>query len=218
MFPYDSFSENKYLYIALNDVFFENYDTRMYDVEIGIWHSVDPLAEKYMNITPYAYCANNPIIFIDPNGMEIAGDIAAVNNLESQARNNVANEQKRQSRMQARADKRAAKGKSTNGLDRRIAGSEFRQGQYQSTIDEIGVMRNSSTVYNVNTNYSSASSDGNAEYGGTNADGNAVININVSQSYLKAGGLAHELVHGYQFETGQIDFQSNGSPGLLYDN
>ena len=46
---------------------------------------------------------------------------------------------------------------------------------------------------------------------------NRIININVSQSYLRVGGLAHELVHGYQFETGQIDFQSTGSPGILYD-
>ncbi len=78
-------------------------------------------------------------------------------------------------------------------------------------------MRSSSTVYNVNTTYSSAYNDGNTEYVGTNADGNRVININVSQAYLNVGGLAHELVHGYQFETGQMDFQPNGSPGLLYD-
>ncbi|MFN2397017.1 MAG: hypothetical protein ABR597_15170, partial [Bacteroidales bacterium] len=32
---------------------------------------MDPLAEKYFPISPYAYVGNNPIIFIDPNGREI---------------------------------------------------------------------------------------------------------------------------------------------------
>ena len=36
-----------------------------------MWLSVDPLADKYPGISPYAYCAWNPIIFVDPNGMII---------------------------------------------------------------------------------------------------------------------------------------------------
>ena len=34
------------------------------------WWLPDPLAEKYYNISPYAYCANNPINFIDPDGLD----------------------------------------------------------------------------------------------------------------------------------------------------
>ena len=32
--------------------------------------SVDPLAEKYPNISPYAYCAGNPVNAVDPDGMD----------------------------------------------------------------------------------------------------------------------------------------------------
>jgi hypothetical protein len=35
---------------------------------MGRWISVDPLKEKYLNLTPYNYCANNPIYFVDPSG------------------------------------------------------------------------------------------------------------------------------------------------------
>jgi len=38
---------------------------------LGRWSSVDPLAEKYYGISTYAYCANNPIKFIDTDGRKI---------------------------------------------------------------------------------------------------------------------------------------------------
>ena len=43
----------------------------MFDPAIGRWGVVDPLAEKYPEISPFAYCANNPVIAKDPNGKEI---------------------------------------------------------------------------------------------------------------------------------------------------
>ena len=32
---------------------------------------MDPLAEDYYPVSPYAYVANNPILFVDPEGMRI---------------------------------------------------------------------------------------------------------------------------------------------------
>jgi hypothetical protein len=42
-----------------------------YHPDPSIWLSVDPLSDKYPNLTPYAYCANNPVILMDPDGREV---------------------------------------------------------------------------------------------------------------------------------------------------
>jgi RHS repeat-associated protein len=47
------------------------YGARYYTPEIGIWLSVDPLSDKYPSLSPYAYCALNPVILVDPDGMEV---------------------------------------------------------------------------------------------------------------------------------------------------
>ncbi|MBN8863667.1 MAG: hypothetical protein J0H92_09865, partial [Sphingobacteriales bacterium] len=43
---------------------------RGYDAQIGRFWQIDPLAEATDNITPYAYCNNNPISFNDPLGLD----------------------------------------------------------------------------------------------------------------------------------------------------
>ena len=38
---------------------------------LGFWISPDPKSSKYLSISPYAYCADNPILFFDDNGADI---------------------------------------------------------------------------------------------------------------------------------------------------
>ncbi len=46
-----------------------DFGARFYDPATAIFLQQDPLAEKYYNISPYVYCANNPVNFVDPDGL-----------------------------------------------------------------------------------------------------------------------------------------------------
>ena len=56
----------------LNSLNMYDFGARWYDVAgVPMWTSVDPLAEKYYHVTPYSYCAGDPVNKFDPDGRKI---------------------------------------------------------------------------------------------------------------------------------------------------
>ena len=47
------------------------FGARYYSSDLSIWLSVDPMSDKYPSLSPYVYCANNPVKLVDPDGRKI---------------------------------------------------------------------------------------------------------------------------------------------------
>ncbi len=47
------------------------FGARYYNSDLSLWLSVDPMSDKYPSLSPYNYCAWNPLKLVDPNGMEL---------------------------------------------------------------------------------------------------------------------------------------------------
>jgi RHS repeat-associated protein len=63
------------------------FGARYLATDFSIWLSVDPLADKYPNISPYAYCAWNPVMLVDPDGNELTITGEASDKAVSQLKN-----------------------------------------------------------------------------------------------------------------------------------
>ena len=84
---YANADDNRFLFSGkesqeLLDLNAYDFGARMYDAALGRWNMVDPLGEKYVNLSPYNYCVNNPLVYVDPNGEDamitIVGNVITI--------------------------------------------------------------------------------------------------------------------------------------------
>ncbi len=68
---YQQFKYNGKEYDPMHGLDEYDYGARQYDPAIGRFTTIDPLCEKYYHISPYTYCAGNPVMFVDPDGDSI---------------------------------------------------------------------------------------------------------------------------------------------------
>ena len=198
-----------------------DYSARYYESAVGRFTNVDPLAEKYYNISPYAYCNNNPLRFIDPTGMEFTEAAwKQVNRLINDINKRQAKNSQEIAKRQAELDAGGLLDKQTAKLHKEIDKFSGNSSDLEGARGEIATLAASNQMYDIkmdnSMNISGAIPGAEEERGGAAFNfNNGNFEITLGNSSL--GMLAHELRHAYQFETGAFSsgYMRDGTP--FYD-
>lgn len=201
---------------------------RHYNADLSLWLSVDPMSDKYPGVSPYAYCANNPVRLVDPDGEDLTDfyDISTGEHLlhikdgidEAIAvQRNVFDAYNQDGTLYANKDKIGCS-LGTNSDFVALAGTIYAESdaRYYSTKEAAGigsVIRNRATADNISL-LKAASKGGiygwlnrNAILTSTNTE---KVNIAYKAAMLTIGGNCDYSNGGY-FWQGR-DFQESGSP------
>ena len=169
---------------------FSYFGARYYDPSLlTSWTAVDPMSDKYPSLSPYNYCAWNPVKLVDPDGKEFD----SISNIHVQ-------------RFEEFTNKQICRLESN---PQRTDGENVKLAEYKNAMDEVSKMRaDKKTLYKITTNasFNDPTTDGYTKYGGK-SDKKDVINISIRGDMSSRKGLtqlSHELKHAFQFFNGEI--------------
>ena len=169
------------------------FGSRYYSSDLSIWLSVDPMAAKYPSLSPYTYCADNPVKLVDPNGDSIApGSLSLWNEMCSSL-----NKEK----IAAQVDMLIEK--ATNGV--LCQGASNRYLAIDVTLTTMAAMEKSSQVYKLSRCKGAVSS---IKY--SKKDNSLTVNFSSTPGFI------HEVTHCGQFEKGWVGFSRKN--GLVFSD
>ena len=164
---------------------------RFHDAILCRFTTPDPLAEKYPDLSPYSHCANNPLTYVDPTGMEFsetAEKYATILQMYATALLYI-----------------------NNGLGNNFL-NENAVTELTQVVDEINTLRESDQLYDVVEDNSLGNFKGEVR---TNTK-NGSIELALGDLNVSIDLVAHEFKHLYQFETGLISLTDKGQPRQSY--
>jgi hypothetical protein len=151
------------------------------------------MSDKYASLSPYTYCADNPVKLVDPNGEEIDPESLSLWNSMRSSLNN----EKFSARIGMIIEK------ATHGI--LCEGASNRYLAIDRTLTTMETMEGSSQMYKL------SKCDGNVSFVKYNKKDNS-LTVNFSNT----PGFIHEVTHCGQFEKGWIGFSRNN--GLVFSD
>ena len=165
-----------------------------YHPDLSIWLSVDPLSDKYPNLTPYAYCANNPVVLVDPDGKEIdPTSMTEWNNQKQKIVDKKAYIDKRIDKLNATAKQ---KGWNEGTIKKRTNELKERSARLEKTLNTMGDLEKASTIYTLEK----VDENGSFSKGFGDNEGKMVIKYSCTASFV------HEVTHAGQYHNREIGF------------
>jgi RHS repeat-associated protein len=214
------------------DLEWYDYGARFYDPVLGRWHSVDPMAEKYNSISPYHFSGNNPIKFVDNNGMNYDGytidEKGHINRVNDTGGNNFDVLYTKNDYDKAKQETKETGEKNEYGNPEPNNSVEVSSGTFsESNIISLGDVKGvkTSNESDAKAIFNFAAENFSVEYGMVSGDNNgnmSIVHTSGKVDYTETGKVAKYMIDQgfFLYETnhshsGGIDY---GSPSGFYTN